>query len=93
MDTTARQLGTFIPKENGADLIVLKELIEAGKVTPVIDKTYPLSEARSHPVFGRGTRSRRGRHHRLRRGVHEETLLLNVSRNRPTLTICPRPQP
>jgi NADPH:quinone reductase-like Zn-dependent oxidoreductase len=26
------------------DLVVLKELIEAGKVTPVIDKTYSLSE-------------------------------------------------
>jgi NADPH:quinone reductase-like Zn-dependent oxidoreductase len=25
-------------------MIVLKELIEAGKVTPVIDRTYPLSE-------------------------------------------------
>lgn len=26
------------------DLIILKDLIEAGKVTPVIDRTYPLSE-------------------------------------------------
>jgi NADPH:quinone reductase-like Zn-dependent oxidoreductase len=25
--------------------IVLKELLEAGKITPVIDKIYPLSEA------------------------------------------------
>jgi NADPH:quinone reductase-like Zn-dependent oxidoreductase len=25
-------------------LIVLKELIESGKITPVIDTTYPLSE-------------------------------------------------
>jgi NADPH:quinone reductase-like Zn-dependent oxidoreductase len=30
---------------NAADLLVLKELIEAGKVTPVIEKTYPLSDA------------------------------------------------
>lgn len=27
------------------DLVVLKELIEAGKVTPVLDRTYPLNEA------------------------------------------------
>jgi NADPH:quinone reductase-like Zn-dependent oxidoreductase len=26
-------------------LVVLKDLIEAGKVTPVIDRIYPLSEA------------------------------------------------
>ncbi len=27
------------------DLLVLKELVEAGSVTPVVDRTYPLSEA------------------------------------------------
>jgi NADPH:quinone reductase-like Zn-dependent oxidoreductase len=31
--------------ENAQDLTVLTELIEAGKVTPVIDRTFPLSEA------------------------------------------------
>ena len=35
---------TFINKENHEDMIVLKELIESGKVTPVIDRTYPLGE-------------------------------------------------
>jgi NADPH:quinone reductase-like Zn-dependent oxidoreductase len=39
-----QKLGTFISKENHEDMIVLKELIESGKVTPVIDRTYPLSE-------------------------------------------------
>jgi NADPH:quinone reductase-like Zn-dependent oxidoreductase len=34
----------FLAKKSGEDLAVLKELIEAGKVTPVIDKAYPLSE-------------------------------------------------
>ncbi len=32
-------------KERQEDLMTLKDLIETGKVTPVIDKTYPLSEA------------------------------------------------
>jgi NADPH:quinone reductase-like Zn-dependent oxidoreductase len=39
-----QRLGTFIAKQNGEDLVALKDLIEAGKVTPVIDKRYPLSE-------------------------------------------------
>jgi NADPH:quinone reductase-like Zn-dependent oxidoreductase len=39
-----QKLGTFINKENHEDLIVLKELIESGKITPVIDRTYPLAE-------------------------------------------------
>jgi NADPH:quinone reductase-like Zn-dependent oxidoreductase len=39
-----QKLGTFISKENHEDMIVLKELIESGKLTPVIDRTYPLSE-------------------------------------------------
>jgi NADPH:quinone reductase-like Zn-dependent oxidoreductase len=39
-----QQLGTFVSRENREDMIVLKDLIEAGKVTPVIDRTYPLSE-------------------------------------------------
>lgn len=40
----SQRLGTFLAKQNREDLLVLKELIEAGKVTPVIDRTYPLSE-------------------------------------------------
>jgi NADPH:quinone reductase-like Zn-dependent oxidoreductase len=39
-----QKLTTFISSENHEDLIVLSELIEAGKVTPVIDRIYPLSE-------------------------------------------------
>ena len=31
-------------KDPGDRLVVLKELIEAGKVTPVIDRTFPLGE-------------------------------------------------
>jgi NADPH:quinone reductase-like Zn-dependent oxidoreductase len=40
-----QKLGTFISKENHEDLLVLKELIESGKVTPVIDRMYPLAYA------------------------------------------------
>jgi NADPH:quinone reductase-like Zn-dependent oxidoreductase len=40
-----QRLRPFVSKERREDLVVLKELIEAGKVTPVIDRTYPLSEA------------------------------------------------
>ena len=40
----SQRLGTFISRENHEDMIVLKELIEAGKVTPVVDRSYPLSE-------------------------------------------------
>ena len=39
-----QKLGTFIGTQNQEDLIVLKELIESGKVTPVIDRTYPLAD-------------------------------------------------
>ena len=31
-------------KETNEDLVTLTALVEAGKVTPVIDRTYPLSE-------------------------------------------------
>ena len=39
-----QKLVTFIAKENHEDMIILKELIESGKLTPVIDRTYPLAE-------------------------------------------------
>jgi NADPH:quinone reductase-like Zn-dependent oxidoreductase len=40
-----QKLGTFIASVKVDDLMFLKELIEAGKVTPAVDRTYPLSEA------------------------------------------------
>jgi NADPH:quinone reductase-like Zn-dependent oxidoreductase len=39
-----QRLSPLIAKPSQADLLVLKQLIEAGKVTPVIDRTYPLSQ-------------------------------------------------
>jgi NADPH:quinone reductase-like Zn-dependent oxidoreductase len=40
----SQKLRTFISSENHADMIVLKDLIEGGQVTPVVDRSYPLSE-------------------------------------------------
>jgi NADPH:quinone reductase-like Zn-dependent oxidoreductase len=42
---TKQRLVGLVSKERQQHLMTLKELIEAGKVTPVIDRTYPLSEA------------------------------------------------
>jgi NADPH:quinone reductase-like Zn-dependent oxidoreductase len=39
-----QKLGTFVASENAEDLRVLRELIEAGKLAPAVDRTYPLSE-------------------------------------------------
>jgi NADPH:quinone reductase-like Zn-dependent oxidoreductase len=35
----------LVSKERGEDLVVLREFIEAGNLTPVIDRTYPLRAA------------------------------------------------
>ena len=40
----SQKLGSFLAKPNKDDLQFLKKLIEAGKLMPVIDRTYPLSE-------------------------------------------------
>ena len=39
-----QKLVSFIAKRNKEDLTLLKELMEAGKVTPVIDRSYSLRE-------------------------------------------------
>jgi NADPH:quinone reductase-like Zn-dependent oxidoreductase len=39
-----QKLGTFIASEKAGDLTALRELIESGAVTPVVDRTYPLGE-------------------------------------------------
>jgi NADPH:quinone reductase-like Zn-dependent oxidoreductase len=42
--TTDKKIRILAVRPNIEDVDFVKELIEAGKVTPVIDKTYPLSE-------------------------------------------------
>lgn len=39
-----QKLGTWISTEREEDLETLHELLEAGKVTPIVDRTFPLSE-------------------------------------------------
>jgi NADPH:quinone reductase-like Zn-dependent oxidoreductase len=39
-----QHLGFFLAKPTQQDLVVIKELLEAGKVVPVIDRRYPLAE-------------------------------------------------
>lgn len=41
----------LVSMPNKEDLVVLKEFVEAGKVTPVIDRTYPLSETSEALVY------------------------------------------
>ena len=40
----SQRLGSFLERPKREDLAVLRELIEAGTVTPVIDRTYPLAD-------------------------------------------------
>jgi NADPH:quinone reductase-like Zn-dependent oxidoreductase len=40
----SQTLVPFITKSSKEDLTLIQELMAAGKVTPVIDKCYPLSE-------------------------------------------------
>jgi NADPH:quinone reductase-like Zn-dependent oxidoreductase len=42
--TGSKTMGGMLVKPNQNDLVFIKDLIEAGKVTPVIDRLYPLSE-------------------------------------------------
>jgi NADPH:quinone reductase-like Zn-dependent oxidoreductase len=39
-----QKLRPFLARVGKADLIVVQELLQAGKVTPVIDRSYPLSD-------------------------------------------------
>jgi NADPH:quinone reductase-like Zn-dependent oxidoreductase len=51
----SRKMGVVFPMPNQKDLILLMELLEAGKVVPVIDSRYPLSEVpEALRYFGEG---------------------------------------
>jgi NADPH:quinone reductase-like Zn-dependent oxidoreductase len=42
--TGRQKMGNMMLKPNKSDLVFMKELVETGKVKPVIDQCYPLSE-------------------------------------------------
>jgi len=42
--TGSKKMGSLSARPNQKDLVFMKELLEAGKVVPVIDRRYPLSE-------------------------------------------------
>jgi len=42
--TGSNKMGNFLAKANHKDLVFIKELLEAGKIRPVIDRRYPLNE-------------------------------------------------
>ena len=51
----------FVAKENAADLVVLKDLIEAGKVRPLIDRTFSLVEVPQAMRYLREGSGRKGK--------------------------------
>ena len=42
----SQKMGMMMAQGNKDDLTILADLMQSGKVTPVIDRTYPLSEIR-----------------------------------------------
>jgi len=42
--TGSKKMGNLLQRPNQKDLVFMKELLEAGKVVPVIDRSYTLSE-------------------------------------------------
>jgi NADPH:quinone reductase-like Zn-dependent oxidoreductase len=53
-----QEMGFMISKVNRDDLMLLRELMQSGKLTPVIDRTYPLSEARDAVAYVETGRAR-----------------------------------
>ncbi len=53
--TGTKKMGATVGMQNQKNLVFMKELLEAGKVVPVIDRRYPLSEvAEAIRYYGEG---------------------------------------
>ena len=53
-----QEMGFMISKVNRDDLMLLRDLMQSGKLTPVIDRTYPLTEARDAVAYVETGRAR-----------------------------------
>jgi NADPH:quinone reductase-like Zn-dependent oxidoreductase len=58
---TSQKMKGFVATENAADLVVLKDLIEAGKVTPLIDRSFALGDVPEAMRYLREGRARKGK--------------------------------
>jgi NADPH:quinone reductase-like Zn-dependent oxidoreductase len=58
---TSQTLKGFVAKENAADLVILKDLIEAGKVRPLIDRAFPLADVPQAMRYLREGKGRKGK--------------------------------
>jgi NADPH:quinone reductase-like Zn-dependent oxidoreductase len=58
---TGQTLKGFVATENAADLVVLKDLIEAGKVKPLIDRAFSLADVPEAMRYLREGSGRKGK--------------------------------
>ena len=58
---TRQEMKGFVAKENAADLVVLKGLIEGGKVSPLIDRSFSLGDVPEAMRYLREGHGRKGK--------------------------------
>jgi NADPH:quinone reductase-like Zn-dependent oxidoreductase len=58
---TSQTLKGFVARENASDLVTLKDLIEAGKVRPLIDRTFSLADVPEAMRYLRQGSGRKGK--------------------------------
>jgi NADPH:quinone reductase-like Zn-dependent oxidoreductase len=86
----SQTLRPFLVSLKHEDLVVLKELIEAGKVTPVIERTYPLSETAQAIGHVGGGHARGGGRARGKVAITLPQLSTHAVRSANTLTVHSR---